>query len=85
MKKALIGIAAVALLAGCTSTDIEGPGGWRMRRRALHPFRRMDIGNISVSSNGTMSVEGYDNRADPRNLTTMIDTAVKAAVQAVKP
>lgn len=61
IKLLALAVVAVALNTGCTFTDIgtTADGGWNLNRKSI--FQRVEIPEVSITTNGVVSMKGYKN------------------------
>lgn len=82
MRKILLAVTASALLTGCHS--ITGPGGWSVKSFG----QKTTFEEMSYSTNGTVSVKGYNNDQVTLPLATLQvlqSLAAKAATSGIAP
>lgn len=80
--KTLALIAVCAALCGCTSTEIVSSN-WALKRTSF--LQRLDVAEISVSTNGIATMRGYRNDGGGEALATVTAAAVAAAINSTKP
>ncbi len=70
------------LLAGCTLTNIEGPN-FHMHRLSF--LQRIEWKRASISTNGNMTLSGYDTDGGVEAAAAITAAAVSAAIKGAKP
>ena len=74
---------AIALLcSGCTITKLD-PTTKRFSRWSL--LQRVEFREVTVKSDGSIVIRGYDNDGGNEAVTRITAAAVKAAVEGMKP
>jgi hypothetical protein len=58
LQRYLLTLTILGLTVGCTHTKFTG-GNWTMDRTTV--LQKVEIGDVSVSTNGTASLKGYQN------------------------
>jgi len=83
MKRFTLLLAVAAVLAtGCTVTKFKS-GNWSLERTSI--LQRVELGKVTIGTNGTASLSGYDNDGGNEAAAAITAAAVSAAVKSMKP
>lgn len=74
-------LVSAAVLCGCTVTKISS-GSWSMERKSF--LQRMDIGEVTIATNGTARLSGYKSDGGNEALGVAVGAAVAAAINSAK-
>ncbi len=72
---------AAVCLCGCTVTRFSS-GQWELERRSF--LQRVELGRVSIATNGTASLDGYKNDGGNEALASAVSAAVSAAINSAK-
>lgn len=81
MKRIAVVAFLIAFCGGCTTTNITTDR-WSMKRKSF--LQRLEIPEVRVETNGTVTLKGYRNDGGNEALAGAISAAVSAAMKAAK-